>query len=381
MEPMNATALYAADQIEIWAPTQAPQLVQFALAGAFQQNPANIHVNSTFLGGGFGRRSEPDFVIHAVAASRATGAPVKVIWSREQDMRNDYYRPRSRAKLTARLDENGRISAWRGRFACQSIMMRLQPDSISGGIDDTSLEGAFHLPYDLGQRRTEYALIESGLPVGFWRSPGHNQNAFFTEGFIDELAEAARQDPLTFRLSLLAEKPRHANVLRKAAEMIGWGEQREGHYKGIALHEAHGSIVAEGVETEWLGDGRFRIARITCAVDCGTALNPDTVVAQMESGIVFGLGAALHGEINVEEARIRQSNFTDYRVLRMNEMPPIETAIIESDNPIGGIGEPSTPPLAPALASALHSASGQRIRELPLSKHGFRIMPLRSGIG
>ena len=373
MEPMNATAHYSPDGIEVWAPTQAPQLTQFGLAGAFSQDPARIVVHSTFLGGGFGRRSEPDFAIYAVAASRAAGVPVKVIWSREQDVRKDYYRPRSSARLTARLDKDGRVAAWRGRFACQSIMTRLQPESIVGGLDDTSLEGAFHLPYDLGQRRTEYALIEAGLPVGFWRSPGHNQNAFFTEGFVDELAEVAGKDPLAFRLSLLEDKQRHANVLRRAADMIDWRERLEGHHKGIALHEAHGSIVAEGVEIEWLGNKRFRIARIACAVDCGTALNPDTIVAQMESGIVFALSAALYGEINVEDSRIRQSNFTDYRVLRINEMPPIETAIIESDNPIGGIGEPSTPPLAPALASALFSASGTRIRQLPLSKQGFQL--------
>lgn len=373
MEPMNATALFGEDKIEIWAPTQAPQLAQFAVAGAFQRDPASIVVNSTFLGGGFGRRSETDFIVQAVAVSREAGVPVKVIWSREEDTRHDFYRPRARARLTARLSENGRIEAWRGRFACQSIMIRLQPDSIRNRIDDTSIEGAFHLPYDLGLRRTEYALIDDGLPVGFWRSPGHNQNAFFTEGFIDELAEAAGQDPLTFRLGLLAQRPRHRTVLERAAQMIGWGMPREGHHLGLALHESHGSIAAEGIDIEWFGDGRFRIERISCAIDCGIALNPDTIEAQMESGIVYALSAALEGEINVEGGRVRQANFNDYPVLRLAQMPSIDVAIIEGGDAPGGIGEPSTPPLAPALASALHAASGRRVRETPFSKHGFRL--------
>jgi isoquinoline 1-oxidoreductase beta subunit len=374
MEPMNATAHFRGETIEIWAPTQAPQLAQFAVAGAFSTSPDKVIVNSTFLGGGFGRRSETDFIIQAVAASQAAGAPVKVLWTREEDTRNDFYRPRGRARLTARLTPHGRIAAWRGRYASQSIMGRLQPDTVANGIDNTSLEGAIHLPYDLGSRRTEYALVGQGLPVGFWRSPGHNKNAFFTEAFIEELAEAAGKDPLTFRMDLLRDRPRHARVLARAAEMIGYGSGPADRHVGIALHEAHGSIVAEGVEIEWLGDGAFRLPRISCVIDCGVALNPDTIEAQLESGIVYALSAALVGEINVEHGRVRQATFNDYPVLTMRQMPSVDMAIIEGGGAPGGVGEPSTPPLAPALAGALYSATGSRIRELPLSRSGLRLV-------
>jgi isoquinoline 1-oxidoreductase beta subunit len=374
MEPMNATAHVRDDGVEIWAPTQSPGIARFVVAGALSIDPASVTVHSTFLGGGFGRRSESDFVLYAVEASRAAGVPVMVVWSREEDTRHDFYRTRAAARLAARLDRSGAITAWHGRYACQSIMARLRPEALEGGVDDTSLEGALDLPYRLGGSRNDYARVETGLPVGFWRSPGHNQNAFFTESFIDELAHHAGLDGVAFRLRLLTDKPRHRKVLERAAEMIDWHQPAApGVHRGIALHEAHGSIVAEGVEIGWEPERKIRIRRISCAIDCGLALNPDTIEAQMESGIVYGLTAALWGEINVTQGRVVQGNFNDCRALRLPEMPPIDVAIIEGGDRPGGVGEPGTPPIAPALASAVFAASGERIRTLPFARHGITL--------
>lgn len=375
MEPMNATAHVRKDGVEIWAPTQSPGIVRFAVAGALQIDPGSIVVHPTFLGGGFGRRSEMDFVLHAVQASKSAGSPVQIIWSREEDTKHDFYRPRAVASLAAKLSEDGDVQAWHARYACQSIMARVLPKAVESGIDDTSLEGALHLPYRFGSERNDYALVDVGLPVGFWRSPGHSQNAFFTESFIDELAYRAGRDAVEFRRRLLGERPRHRRVLDRAAGMIGWREPANaGEYRGIALHESHGSIVAEAVEISWSRDRKLHIQRISCVVDCGIALNPDTIEAQMESGIVYGLSAAMWGEINVESGRVKQSNFDDVRVLRMNEMPRVDVEIIEGGGAPGGIGEPSTSPIAPALASAIFAATGERIRSLPFARHGIELV-------
>jgi len=372
MEPMNATAHVTADGVEIWAPTQGQGPIQFAVGAALGLEPGQVKVHTTFLGGGFGRRFETDVALQAVLAAKAVGAPVKLIWSREEDIRHDFYRPAAVARLRGGLDAAGRPVAWQARLVCPSIMTRALPDYVKDGIDPSSVEGAVEMPYRIANRRTEYAMTNTGVPVGFWRSVGNSQNAFFVESFLDEIAHAAGADPLDFRLRLLDEAPRHRAVLEAAAEAAGWGSPPPpGRFRGLALHESFGSIVAEVVEIS-VGDGKaLSVHKVACAVDCGVVVNPDTVVAQMESGIVYGLTAALFGEITLGDGRVEQGNFDGYEMLRLAQMPEIAVRIVESDAALGGIGEPSTPPIAPAVANAIFAATGERIRSLPLVRHGF----------
>ncbi len=372
MEPMNATARVAADGVEIWAPTQGQGPIQFAVGAALGVEPVQVKVHTTFLGGGFGRRFETDFVLQTVLAAKAVGAPVKLIWSREEDIRHDFYRPAAVARLRGGLDAAGRPVAWQARLVCPSIMTRALPDYVKDGIDPSSVEGAVEIPYRIANRRTEYAMTHTGVPVGFWRSVGNSQNAFFVESFLDEIAHAAGADPLDFRLRLLDEAPRHRAVLEAAAEAAGWGGPlAAGRFRGLALHESFGSIVAEAVEIS-VGEGKaLRVHKVACAVDCGVVVNPDTVVAQMESGIVYGLTAALFGEITLRDGRVEQGNFDGYEMLRLAQMPEIAVRIVESGAALGGIGEPSTPPIAPAVANAIFAATGERVRSLPFARHGF----------
>ena len=372
MEPMNATAHVTADGVEIWAPTQGQGPIQFAVGAALGLEPGQVKVHTTFLGGGFGRRFETDVALQAVLAAKAVGAPVKLIWSREEDIRHDFYRPAAVARLRGGLDAAGRPVAWQARLVCPSIMTRALPDYVKDGIDPSSVEGAVEMPYRIANRRTEYAMTNTGVPVGFWRSVGNSQNAFFVESFLDEIAHAAGADPLDFRLRLLDEAPRHRAVLGAAAEAAGWGSPPpQGRFRGLALHESFGSIVAEVVEIS-VGDGKaLSVHKVACAVDCGVVVNPDTVAAQMESGIVYGLTAALFGEITLGDGRVEQGNFDGYEMLRLAQMPEIAVRIVESDAALGGIGEPSTPPIAPAVANAIFAATGERIRSLPLVRHGF----------
>ncbi|MEX0814567.1 MAG: molybdopterin cofactor-binding domain-containing protein, partial [Dongiaceae bacterium] len=372
MEPMNATAHVTADGVEIWAPTQGQGPIQFAVGAALGLEPGQVKVHTTFLGGGFGRRFETDFALQAVLAAKAVGAPVKLIWSREEDIRHDFYRPAAVARLRGGLDAGGRPVAWQARLVCPSIMTRALPDYVKDGIDPSSVEGAAEMPYRIANRRTEYAMKHTGVPVGFWRSVGNSQNAFFVESFLDEIAHAAGADPLDFRLRLLDEAPRHRAVLEAAAETAGWGSPPPpGRFRGLALHESFGSIVAEVVEIS-VGDGKaLSVHKVACAVDCGVVVNPDTVVAQMESGIVYGLTAALFGEITLRDGRVEQGNFDGYEMLRLAQMPEIAVRIVQFGAAIGGIGEPSTPPIAPAVANAIFAATGERVRSLPLVRHGF----------
>jgi len=374
MEPINCTALVRKDgSCEVWVGSQAPTLVRWFAAKAAEIDSDRVTVHVPYLGGGFGRRTEMDVVMQAVMlARRIPGTPVQLIWSREEDMQHDVYRPMAAARFSAGLDSAGRISAWRNRIVGQSctggLTARLMPAAASDLMKDkTTSEGAFDLPYLLPNRRVEHVLTHEPVPVGFWRSVGHSYNAFFTESFLDECAHAAGQDPYDFRRALLAQAPRHRRVLEIAAGKAGWGAPpAKGRARGIALAESFHSIVAQVAEVE-IDGGRLKVRRVVCAIDCGFAVNPDTVAAQMESGIVYGLTAALHGEITVRNGRVEQSNFPDYEMVRLADTPEIEVHIVNSGiEHLGGVGEPGTPPVAPAVCNAIFAATGKRVRSLPI---------------
>ncbi|MGB3936250.1 MAG: molybdopterin cofactor-binding domain-containing protein, partial [Burkholderiales bacterium] len=378
MEPMNATALVKDGRCEIWVGNQAPTLVKWFAAKAANVPGDAVTVHTPFLGGGFGRRIEIDVSVEAAAiAARMPGVPVQLIWSREEDMRHDAYRPMAHSRLRCALDASGSIAAWHHRIVGQSctqgLTSRLLPAAASDLMKDkTTAEGAFDLPYAMPNRLVEHVLAEQPVPVGYWRSVGHSYNAYFVEAFLDEIARAAGKDPFEFRRAMLGGAPRHRRVLEAAAQLGGWGTPlaaapgtRAG--RGIALAESFHSIVAQVAEVEVDAKGAVRARRIACAVDCGKAVNPATVVAQMQSGIVFGLTAALHGEITLKGGRVEQGNFGDYPMLGMADCPAIAVEIVESGwEHLGGVGEPGTPPVAPALANAVFAATGKPVRRLPI---------------
>jgi isoquinoline 1-oxidoreductase beta subunit len=316
MEPMNATANVRADGCEVWAPLQIQGSAQRAVAGALGLSPERVKINTTYLGGGFGRRGEVDYIVQAVMVSKAAGKPVKLIWSREEDIQHDFYRPVSLARLRAGLDAGGKVTAWDFKIVSPSIMTRVFPQRVKNRLDPSSVEGAIESPYAPANRRIEYAMKEVGVPVGFWRSVGNSISGFYVEGLVDELAHAAGRDPLTFRRELLANKPRHLAVLDKAAAMANWHQPPSaGHFRGIAMHQAFGSIVAEVVEIS-IGKDGLRVHRVDCAVDCGLAVNPASITAQMQSGIVFGLTAALFGESRSSRAACSRPTSTPTRCCR-----------------------------------------------------------------
>lgn len=371
MEPMNATADVRADSCEVWSGIQAQQVVQGMVAKELGLALDKIKINNTLLGGGFGRRLG-EYVIDAVKLSKAVGKPVKVVWTREDDMRGDFFRPSAYNKMSAGIDAAGKPVFWQHRIVSPSIMAALGPVVFGGAppadrLDDSATEGAHTLPYDMQNLYVDWVPNKPGVPVGFWRSVGSSHTAFSTECFLDEVAHAAGKDPLAFRLSLLEKHPRHAGVLRLAAEKAGWSKPTaKGVFRGIAVHESFASYVAQVAEVSVGKDGIPKVHRVVCAIDCGQVVNPDTVAAQMESCIVFGLTAALYGEISLKDGRIQQSNFYDYKMLRMNETPKIETYIVPSTEKHGGVGEPGTPPIAPAVVNAIFAATGKRIRSLPI---------------
>jgi isoquinoline 1-oxidoreductase subunit beta len=368
MEPMNCTAHLRAGACDVWAPTQFQGVNQMTAAKIAALKPEQVNIHTTYLGGGFGRRAEQDFVMEAVEISKAVGVPVQVTWSREDDIQHDFYRPASYSRFEAGLDADGWPVAWSNRIACPSIMSRFFPGSVKNGLDESSVEGAADLPYAIPNILVDYQLTETGIPVGFWRSVGHSQNAFFSECFMDELAAASGKDPYEFRRRLLQKAPRHLGVLELAATKAGWGETLPaGRCRGIAVLSSFGSYVAEVAEVSVdKKSGEVRVHRVVCAVDCGRTVNPLTIEAQMQSGIVFGLTAALKGAITINKGRVEQGNFDDYQMLRMPEMPKIEVHIVPSDQPPSGIGEPGTPPIAPAVCNAIFAATRKRIRQLPV---------------
>ena len=366
MEPMNCTALVKKDSCELWVPTQAQTGAQFVAMQITGLPADKVKVNTTFLGGGFGRRAEQDFVAEAVQLSVAMGAPVKLMWTREDDMRHDYYRPATLNRLSAALDKEGLPTAWRHEIAGPSIMARVFPGAIKNGIDNTSVEGAANLPYAIPNLHVSWVMENGVTPVGFWRSVGSSQNAYVTECFLDELARLAGKDPYEYRRALLVKHPRHLGVLELAAQKAGWGTPPPaGRTRGIAVAEAFGSYCAQVAEVS-VENGQVRVHRVVCAIDCGQVVNPDTVVAQMESGIVYGLTAALKGEITIKNGRVEQGNFNDYPLLRLDEMPEIDVHIVKSAESPGGVGEPGTPPIAPAVANAVFAATGKPVRKLPI---------------
>jgi isoquinoline 1-oxidoreductase beta subunit len=329
-----------------------------------------------FLGGGFGRRATPtsDFVAEAVHVAKAAGRPVKTVWTREDDTRGGYYRPAYLHRLRVGVSANGQPSAWAHTIVGQSIIAGTPFESamVKDGVDVTSVEGVADSPYvkDIADHRVDLHSPQTGIPVLWWRSVGHTHTAFAMESMIDELASAAGRDPLEYRRALLAKHPRHLGVLNLAAERAGWGTKLPaGRARGIAVHESFGSWVAQVAEIS-VEDGALRVHRVVCAIDCGVAVNPDGVAAQMESGIAFALGAVLHGRIDLREGRPQQSNFHDYRVLRLDEMPKVEVHIVPSRERPGGVGEPGVPPVGPAVANAVFALTGKRLRDLPLRLAG-----------
>ncbi len=360
MEPMNCLADVRIDRCEIWAPSQTPQRAQSEAAKILGLPAEKVKVNVTIMGGGFGRRLEADYVVEAVKLSKAIGAPVKVVWTREDDMQHDFYRPATYNILRAGLYKNGWPIAW---------MHRIVGASSRGLV----VWGASPL-YAIPNVYIDFHIKETGVPIGAWRSVGHSQNAFVVESFIDEIAHAAKKDPYEYRRTLLSNSPRLKRALEMAATKAGWGKRLpKGMGRGIACVEGFGSSVAEVAEVSVDNDGKLRVHRVVAAVDCGPIVNPNTIEAQIESAIVYGLSAALKDEITIENGRVKQGNFDSYEVLRFNEMPKVEVHIVPSTEAMGGIGEPGVPPIAPAVANAIFAAIGKRIRRLPIRAEDLHI--------
>jgi isoquinoline 1-oxidoreductase subunit beta len=367
----NCVADVRGDGCEVWTGTQFQTGDRNAAAQEAGLKNEQVKLHTTLLGGGFGRRAVMDshFVREAVQTSKAVKAPVKVIWTREDDMHGGYYRPRAYHTISAGLDAAGQPVAWQHRIVCQSFATGtgFEGAMMKDGVDQTAVEGAADVPYAIPNLLVDWQEAPHGVPVLWLRSVGHSHNAFVVETFIDELAHSAGKDPYEYRRALLEKSPRHKRVLEFVAEKADWGKPvAEGRGRGIAMHESFGSYLAHVVEVSIGANGRPRVHRVVCAIDCGPVVNPDTIHAQLESGAVFGLTAALYGEISFEKGRVKQRNFHDYKMLRMNEMPVVESYIVPSTERMGGVGEPGVPPLAPALANALFAVTGKRIRRLPI---------------
>ncbi|MBF5005313.1 xanthine dehydrogenase family protein molybdopterin-binding subunit [Diaphorobacter caeni] len=375
MEPLNAVIDWrGGDGAEVWMSTQWPEGDQNAIARVLGIAPANVKLHTTLTGGGFGRRSTLGFDVAIAAANiaKAVKQPVKMIWTRDQDIRGGYYRPSAYHRVSAALDASGRIIGWSDRIAAQSIATDsvMEPFIVKNGVDALSVEGAEDFPYAVPNVRVDLHTPRFQVPVLWMRSVGHSFNAFAVEHFLDEIAQATKQDPYQMRRALLKDKPRHLAVLDAVARMARWDTPpKPGVSRGIAVHESYGSYVANVIEASVGADRRLAVHKVYCAIDCGVAINPDLVVAQMESSIVFGLSSALMGEVTLEKGQVRQSNFDDYPVLRMHQCPPMEVQVIKSGEKPGGAGEPGVPCVAPALANAILVATGQPVRELPLSRH------------
>ncbi|MBI5583743.1 MAG: xanthine dehydrogenase family protein molybdopterin-binding subunit [Deltaproteobacteria bacterium] len=369
LEPMNCTAWVQPERCDVWVPTQSQTAAQQTAAKYSGLAPQKVHIHTTYLGGGFGRRAETDVVEEAVQLSKAASQPVKVIWTREEDIRHDFFRPGNCCRIEGGLDGRGKITAWSHRVVVPSIFARVFPQMMEKGIDPAAVEGLANLPYAVPNLRVEYVRLDLPIPVGFWRSVGSTHNAFTVECFMDELARAAGKDPLEFRLAHMAKTSALRQVLERAAERAGWGKPLPaGQGRGLACHSCFGSHVAQVAEIEVNQEnGGLRVHRVVCAVDCGPIINPDTVRAQMEGGIVMGLSAALKERVNFSRGGVATGNFGDYPLLRFSESPAIEVHTVQGQKQHGGVGEPGLPPIAPAVANALFAATGARIRTLPLT--------------
>jgi isoquinoline 1-oxidoreductase subunit beta len=367
MEPMNCTAYVRADSCEIWVGNQVVGRAQAAAAQVTGLPPEKVQVHNHLLGGGFGRRLDVDGVAQAVAIAKQVDGPVKVVWSREEDIQHDVYKPYFFDRITAALDADGKPIAWHHRITGSSVFARWVPPTFKNGFDPDTVEGAETL-YDLPNFLLEYVRNEPpGLVTGNWRGVGPTHNIFVVESFIDELAAAAKKDSVEFRRSLLTGKRRLLGVLNLAAEKAGWGTKLpEGVGRGVSVQFVMNTYLSQIAEVEVSNEGEIKVRRVVCAVDCGQMVNPDTIVAQIEGGIIFGLSAALWGEITLKDGRVEQHNFNDYRVLRINEAPTIEVYLVKNGEAPGGIGEPGTIGIAPAVTNAVFAATGKRIRKLPI---------------
>ena len=367
LEPVNCTAQLKDGKLTLWVPTQVPSIAVTAAAKAAGIDAENVILHTTYLGGGFGRRLETDMVMQAVAiALAAKGAPVQLVWSREDDTAHDFYRPAALARFTATLDANGKVQTYQSKSASGAPAQKMTARAFGlpeSGPDKTTIEGLYDLCYEFSNQKMSHVIVDSGVPIGSWRSVGHSHNAFFKESFIDEIAHAAKTDPVELRRSLLQKHPRHLAVLNAAVEKAGRPAANRAH--GVALHQSFGSIVAEVAEVS-IEDGKIRVHKVTCAVDCGIVVNPDGVRQQVESAVIYGLSAALCGEITIQDGQVLQKNFHNYPMLRMSQSPVIETILIQSSEPPEGVGEPGLPPVAPAVANAVFTLTGKRLRSLPL---------------
>ncbi len=366
MEPMVCTARVDGDQIELWLPTQGAAVVVRDVAAQLQIPEASITVHATHLGGGFGRKVKADYAVQAVLAARETGEPVKVMWARKEDVQHDFYRPAFTAELKGGLDAQGNLVAWMTKNAGPSIL----GDGLPFPVDPLSIAGFNQVLYEIPNQQIDHVACKLGVPVGFWRSIGHSQNAFFVEGFIDELAVASGQDPLAFRKKLVHNDPRHLAVLERVEAMSNWGTPSvPGAAQGVSFTEGSGTYTAQVAEVSVDPGNKMTVHKVYAAVDCGRVINPDAVEAQIQGGVVFGLSAALTGEITIQNGQVQQSNFHDCPILTLADTPPVEVGIVDSTEPPGGVGELGVSPVAPAVVNAIHAATGTRIRRLPISRH------------
>jgi isoquinoline 1-oxidoreductase subunit beta len=374
MEPMNCTVHFRGSECEIWLGTQAIARVQSMAAKAAGLPVEKVIVHNHLIGGGFGRRLEADGAVRAVEIAKQVDGPVKVVWTREEDIQHDMYRPYWFDRIAAGLDKDGKPVVWTNRFAGSSVIARWLPPAFKDGLDPDTTEGAIDLVYSLPNFHVEYVRIEPpGIPTAFWRSVGPSHNVFVTESFIDELAAAAKQDPVAYRRALLDRNPRAKAVLDLAAEKSGWGQPLpKGRGRGIALQFAFGSYLAQVAEVEVAKDGTVRVHRVIAAMDCGAVVNPNTVQAQIQSAVNFGLTAALYGEITLKGGRVEQTNFDTYQILRMNEAPTIEVHVVQSSEAPGGMGEAGTSGIVPAVANAVFAATGKRLRKMPIDASALK---------
>jgi isoquinoline 1-oxidoreductase beta subunit len=378
LEPVNCTIDLKDDQCDVWVGTQVPVLAHGALSEVTGLPLEKIRIHNHYIGGGFGRRLEVDFIVQAAAFAKQIKGPVKFIWTREEDIQQGMYRPYYYDRLGAALGEDGMPTAWMHRVTGSSIMSRFAPPLVKDGVDPDAVEGAKELLYAIPNIHVGYVRHEPPVPTAFWRGVGPTHNVFVVESFIDELAALADKDPFEYRRALLDKSPRAKAVLELAAEKAGWGKPVQGGAdsrsgRGISVQHVFGSYMAQVAEVVVNKEGEVSVSRVVCAVDCGTVVNPDTVRAQIEGGVVFGLTAALFGNITYENGRVQQSNFHDYQMLRMNQSPTVEVYIVQSTDEPGGIGEPGTSAIGPAVANAVFAATGKRARKLPLEKAELRI--------
>ncbi|MFC5069116.1 xanthine dehydrogenase family protein molybdopterin-binding subunit [Flaviflagellibacter deserti] len=368
MEPINCTVQVKPDSCDVWVGSQVPDIAQAVVAKSLGLKPEQVTIHNHLLGGGFGRRLEVDFIAQAALIAKQSKDPIKVVWSREEDITQDMYRPYYFDRMSAGLDENGRLTAWSHRIAGSSIIARYSPSWMKNGVDPDAVEGAAEIPYAVPNMHVDYVQVEPpGIPTAFWRGVGPTHNIYVVESFIDELAAAAKKDPVEYRRALLADNPRALKVMETAARNAGWGTPlgpRKG--RGISVQFAFGSYLSEVAEVTVADNGTVRVDRVVAAIDCGVAVNPDTIEAQIQSGIIFGITAALYGEITLKDGRVEQTNFDTYQMLRIDEAPKIEVEIVKSSEAPGGLGEPGTSALAPAVLNAVYAATGVRLRKLPI---------------